>query len=134
MPLEGQRGGKEEPLIALILSTSYFPDWKSQVNIAPGLVLPIAVHGLHLHLDAVVWARLAEGMAGVYEVRFRVPTDVPGGTLACGSEVYHTLIRNNLTVNIGYSPSVSAPLYDGAGICVAVPADRAPANRQRGSR
>ncbi len=41
---------------AMIFSTSYQPDWPVQVNIAPGQVLPLAVHGLELHLDKDVKA------------------------------------------------------------------------------
>ncbi|MCC6390602.1 MAG: hypothetical protein IT167_08365, partial [Bryobacterales bacterium] len=53
---------------AIVFSTSYHPVWPLDVNIAPGQVLPLAVHGLRLHLEHDVKAEgypLATELAGV---------------------------------------------------------------------
>ncbi|MCC6362319.1 MAG: hypothetical protein IT165_02275 [Bryobacterales bacterium] len=79
-------------------------------------------------MDGLVFAGLAEGMAGVYVVRFKVPTIVPEGTPRCAPATPGTIdpgVVNNLMVNIGYTVLSPRPdRYDGAGICVAVPTTR----------
>jgi uncharacterized protein (TIGR03437 family) len=61
--------------------------------------------------DSSATARLRSGAVGIYDVLFTVP-NLPDGTPACSSD-----LRSNLTVSIGRTVS-----YDGAAICVAVPA------------
>jgi uncharacterized protein (TIGR03437 family) len=56
-------------------------------------------------------AQLQAGAVGIYQVLLTVPA-LPGGTEACSS-----VVRSNLTINIGRTTS-----YDGTGICVVPPA------------
>lgn len=73
-------------------------------------------------MEGMIWAGLAEGKVGIYEVRFRVPETIPEGTPSCRE----THVWHNLMVSIGSiarSPRLVQPTYDGAGICVEVPSD-----------
>jgi uncharacterized protein (TIGR03437 family) len=73
-------------------------------------------------MEGLIWAGLAGGKVGIYEVRFRVPETIPEGTPSCRE----SHVSHNLMVSIGSiarSPRFVQPTYDGAGICVEVPRD-----------
>ncbi|MBS1829955.1 MAG: hypothetical protein JST93_31945 [Acidobacteria bacterium] len=73
-------------------------------------------------MDGLVSASLAEGMVGVYEVRFKVPKTIPPGLRSC---LGNPRLSHNLMVNIGYTYilafSGGGQVFDGAAICVEVP-------------
>jgi uncharacterized protein (TIGR03437 family) len=75
-----------------------------RVNASPGLPSPATS-------SPAMSAQLKAGAVGIYQVMFTAPS-VADGTPACSDTV-----RSNLTLNIGRMTS-----YDGAGICVALPA------------
>jgi uncharacterized protein (TIGR03437 family) len=62
-----------------------------------------------------VYAGLAPGYVGLYQVNFTIPPQPPNGTPQCANAV-----QSNLTVSVGGQFS-----FDGAGICVAtqIPVD-----------
>jgi uncharacterized protein (TIGR03437 family) len=69
---------------------------------------------------APVFAGLASGYAGLYQINFTVPVSAPSTVLSCGTQVLPAgvyAVQSYLTVSFGEQAS-----FDGGGICMAVPA------------
>lgn len=63
----------------------------------------------------LIYAGLVPGQVGIYQVNFKIPETVPGGTPPCGAA-----IQSNATVTIGTS---GLPGSHSAGLCVDVGAE-----------
>lgn len=67
--------------------------------------------------EGLLYAGLAEGQVGIYQVNFRVPDTAPPGTPGC--HVWSPI--PNLTISIGFGGSGRSTDFDGAPICVDIP-------------
>jgi uncharacterized protein (TIGR03437 family) len=92
-------------------ATTFKLDFRFQVN-----ELPSALPRDLTPLPAPLYAGLAGGFPGLYQINFVVP-EIPAGLPACalGEGPELDLVNTNLTVNVGEGAS-----FDGALICVSV--------------